>query len=699
MKNEYIIKKSYEKLLETSSKNDYQKILFRIIFETLLNKGISKSKSLLIEEDFSIYEEILEKQYNEKVLKLQINLKNKKNKIIKVGRDLNIYWNKNFEELLPLEFRKTGLDKFYNEEDNKSSIQKFHYIILNNNNDLKQFVYQYSIYPSLKDDFLYVDGTYKLGKDNLIVTKKNSNSNREIIYKISDSLEKILFINSNCINILNKYNIFLIINDFVNDVKYYIYDLSNFCKYLIEKINSIKYLCSPDDEKILKNTKESLQRIKILKEHNLFQFIYLFSIFEKDNEKRFYKIKEYTNKKGGKIKKKKTTVNWKLKDEDIENSIEKQKQVLSSNNRSKQFESSFNSQISVNTFISSLNVLSIKHKNKKNQLQQKRKYYMILFNCFIILMSIFCLIFENYVNQRLKGKYIVYMDVFIFNRFILNLMTSYISLLKICNESLNCHHYFIEYFNEHPTFSDLDEFIYSELLIKMEEIAGTYNNVKKRIEHSKEKNIQNYFKTYKQEVYLTYSNGEFKVNKLSFQKVDYLMKTFINKIIMTTSYNITKVNIFRFIVNEDFSEIKILKGNNIINFKEIEIYVYDILIFYLDYTNFFYNLQILVEDKSKVQLEYNRMTSYFFIFSLLISNIFIFIACLIILRLFKFNVAERIFKIEIFLSQPKNTEKLIQNMKILNDLIRFYYKPPMDLISELIKNEKTEIKKKKVKRI
>ena len=64
----------------------------------------------------------------------------------------------------------------------------------------------------------------------------------------------------------------------------------------------------------------------------------------------------------------------------------------------------------------------------------------------------------------------------------------------------------------------------------MEEIKGTYNNVKKRIEHSKEKNIQNYFKTYKKEVYLTYSNGEFKVNKLSFQKVDYLMKTFINKL-------------------------------------------------------------------------------------------------------------------------------------------------------------------------
>ena len=36
-------------------------------------------------------------------------------------------------------------------------------------------------------------------------------------------------------------------------------------------------------------------------------------------------------------------------------------------------------------------------------------------------------------------------------------------------------------------------------------------------------------------------------------------------------------------------------------------------------------------------------------------------------------------------------------MKILNDLIRFYYKPPMDLISELIKNEKTEIKKKESK--
>ena len=66
-------------------------------------------------------------------------------------------------------------------------------------------------------------------------------------------------------------------------------------------------------------------------------------------------------------------------------------------------------------------------------------------------------------------------------------MTSYISLLKICNESLNCHHYFIEYFNEHPTFSDLDEFIYSELLIKMEKIIGTYNNVKKELNIPKKK--------------------------------------------------------------------------------------------------------------------------------------------------------------------------------------------------------------------
>jgi hypothetical protein len=171
-------------------------------------------------------------------------------------------------------------------------------------------------------------------------------------------------------------------------------------------------------------------------------------------------------------------------------------------------------------------------------------------------MSIFCLIFENYVNQRLKSKYILYMDVFIFNRFILNLMTSYVSLLKICNEALSCHHYFIEYFNEHPKFSDLDEFLYSELLIKMEEITDTYNNLKKRIEQSNEKIINNYFKTEKQEVYITYSNGEFNVNKLAFQKIDYLMKTFINKLFMVIKNNVSNINIYQLIIDENLIPLK-----------------------------------------------------------------------------------------------------------------------------------------------
>ena len=701
-KNEYIIKKSYEQLLKETVKNDYQKILFRIIFETLFNKVNSKSKSMFINDDYSMYEEILENQYkNEKVLKLQINLKNKKNTVIKAGRELNIYWNKNFEELLPIEFRKLGMEKFYqNEEsvDNKSIIQKFHFIIYNKDHDLKQFIYHYSIYPSLKEDVLYIDGIYKLGKDILIVTKKNLKSNNERICEISNSLEKILFINSALINILKKYNIFLMINEFVNDSKSYTYDLNDFCEYVCDKITSLENICSENDERILQNSKETLQRIRIMKGHCLFQFDYLFSIFEKDNENCLYRIKEVNNNK--EVKKKKTIVDWKLNDEDIENQNVNQKLLLGSNNYSNDFDSSFISQKSTNTFASSASINLITNKKKKNEkkeFQQKRKYYIIFFNIFIILMSIFCLIFENYVNQRLKSKYILYMDVFIFNRFILNLMTSYVSLLKICNEELNCHHYFIEYFNEHPKFSDLDEFLYSELLIKMEEITDTYNNLKKRIEQSNEKIINNYFKTEKQEVYITYSNGEFNVNKLAFQKIDYLMKTFINKIIMTTSYNFTTVNIFRFIVDENFSKIKILKGNNIVNFKEIEIYVYDILIFYLDYTNFFYNLQILVEDESKVQLQYNRLTLYFFIISLLISNLFIFTACLTLLRFFKFNVAQRIFKIEEFLLKPKNTEKLIKNMKILNDLVRFYYKPPMELINDLIKNDKTDSKKSESK--
>ena len=91
-KTETILKNSYQYIITSSIKNEYQKLLLRIILEGLFNKIFSLSGMMLISSDIEIYEEVLEKCYNnEKILKIKVDLINRTSQIIKIGKDLNIY--------------------------------------------------------------------------------------------------------------------------------------------------------------------------------------------------------------------------------------------------------------------------------------------------------------------------------------------------------------------------------------------------------------------------------------------------------------------------------------------------------------------------------------------------------------------------------------------------------------------------------
>ena len=59
---------------------------------------------------------------------------------------------------------------------------------------------------------------------------------------------------------------------------------------------------------------------------------------------------------------------------------------------------------------------------------------------------------------------------------------------------------------------------------------------------------------------------------------------------MTSTYNISLIDTFRFIVDEEYYLIKITLPEKIKELKEIELYVYEIIIFQLDYSIFFYYL-------------------------------------------------------------------------------------------------------------
>ena len=707
---EVILKYSYQNLIECSIKNEYQKIILRVILEGLLNKIFSLSGTMLVTGDIGMYDEILDKYYNnEKVLKIKINLNKKSSTIVKVGRDLNVYWYKPFESLIPQEFQKIGIEKFFNDEPQDNNItrsklfpQKFHFIVWNKDHDLKQFVYEYGIYPKLEDNVAFVDGNYKLGKDILIVTKKYIHSSKEIIFILSDSLKKIMYINQSLLTILNRYNISLEINEFLQDSNSYMYDLTKYCSYIYGQIKKLESMCNPEEIIIVNELIEHLNDTALIRSARLrYQFVYLFSIFDKNYEYCFYSIKHYKNKnKGIAIRKEKSIINWQLKDEDFQSASKEKSKEKNMSNFNTIFSSiafdtkSQASQESTSSTLFSVNTSVGRKKINPQNNNNNRNYIIIIFNCLLIIVAIFCLIYENYVNTLLEKKMHLYKTAYVFNRFILNLMNSYLSLLNICDEDNNCKEYLSLYISKFEEFNGIEEIIYKDMFLKLDKLTSLFNDLKTEVEKSGVKEIEKYSSTLTDEIYLSYVDDVLTLNKLSPKRFDYLMKTFINKIIMTTNNDFYEINIYRMIVDENYNPVKILMNDKSIKFSETQLYTYEILFTYLDYSNHFYALQEEIEKNSDKQLNFNKTSLVIFIIALIFSNIFIMMTCLLLLKFFHGLIDKKIAISEGLLKNQMNIDKLLERIKLIKDLVKFYSKPPIDTLNKLSENMKKHEKKK-----
>ena len=708
---EIITKNSYEHIIDSSIKNEYQKILLRVILECLLNKIFSLSGMMLVSGDIGMYEEILDKYYNnEKVLKIKIDLLNRTSRIIKIGKDLNIYWNKPFENLIPPEFQKIGLEKFYNDEPqenntnkNKFLPQKFHFIVWNKSHDLKQFVYEYGIYPKLEENIAFVDGNYKLGKNILIVTKKYIHSTKEIIYTLSNSLEKIIYINKSLLIILNRYDISIEINEFLQDKKTYMFDITKYCSYIYSKIKKLESICNPEEIQIVNELIQRLNENGLVRNiKTRYQFVYLFSVFDNDYENCFYSVKEYKNKKGITIRKEKSIINWQLKDEDFQ-SVSKEKEMENNKNISN-FNTLYSSiafdtksqisQQSVSSTLFSVNT-SLGRKKIEIQTTNNKNYIIIIFNICLIIVAFFCLIYENNLNNILEKKMNLYRSAYKFNRYLLNIMVSYLSLLKLCDKNNNCEQYLIQFISKYDSFNNIDEIILLDMYLNMEKISSFYKELKMEIEKSGVYEIESFISTLKEELYLSYVNGEIVLNKLPSKSFDYLMKTFINKLIMTTNDdNFSNISIYKVIVDKDFNPLDILINETSIHFSQNQLYIYEIMISYLDYSNHFFMLQKEIEKNSDKQLKFNKISLIIFIIGLIFSNILIMTSCLILLRIFQSNIEKKIIVMKRLLKKQNNIDKLIERINLVKDLIKFYSKPPMETITKLSINMKKQDKKK-----
>ena len=688
---------NYDILSSSSYKDEYQKVLLRIIIEGIYNNGITKDhNSLLINEELSIYDEMLDKQYHtDQHLKILVKLNNIESKIIKIGRELNFLWNKNIESMFPYQFIHFGKNQFYYDfktQEKNFGGQMFKFFILEGTQNIKQFVYVYKIYPKIKKDIVYLDGYYQLGSDSLLVTELDTLTRQENLILTSKSLQSLIYINQLFIDILEKYQININLNTFIYHVKSNIFHLNAFIQYINYLIDKITNICVNDELAPLKSV---INDIKKLSKKNLYGVTYqLINIFSlTDNEYAFKKeYKIYTLKKVSDKKPEKDLTLTKFEfgeDEDFE--------LISVQNDLTSVINAFdiNSVSSIQTDIDSAGLfLSYKKKIKSNKKQNNNGEITIIFNLLVILVAFFALIYENHLNDILLDKTSFYKTVTSFNILILNTMVGYYSLLCYAKKNgENCVHEFKEYLNE-IGFSEIYDFNQYEHKLKVISLTELYKKLKGEAEKSNNNEIKMFLNFEKKEIHYAFVNNSLKNDRGTLQDFDYLMVSFINKLVISTnSEDFQTVEIYPLIVNEYFEPIYILNKDNSVYLGTTQIYIYEIMTSYLDYSNHFYNFQKTIEKQLNQQIKRNKNILVVFIIALIFANILIMGICFYFLRHFKIIVNGKLQNIEILLKNENNINTINNKLSNLSTLSKLYKQNPLRLLNKLSELSKLQNKK------
>jgi hypothetical protein len=273
---------------------------------------------------------------------------------------------------------------------------------------------------------------------------------------------------------------------------------------------------------------------------------------------------------------------------------------------------------------------------------------------------------------------------------ILNTMFGYYSLLcYVKNNGEKCVHEMKYYLNE-IGFSEIYTFNQYEHYLKISYLSDRYKILKDKVAKSRDRDIRNYLTSKKSEIHLVYENNILKNDKTSDETFDYLMGSFINKLIVTSnSEDFETAKIYPLLVNENFKPVNLVNTDNLDDLGDTQIYIYEIMISYLEYSNHFYSLQKTIEEKANSQIKNNKKTLILFIIILISSNVLIMGICFYFFKSFIKISNKKLQNVEILLKNEENIEIIKKKLQIITVLFHLYQQHPMKLLKKL--NEKMKV--------
>ena len=313
----------------------------------------------------------------------------------------------------------------------------------------------------------------------------------------------------------------------------------------------------------------------------------------------------------------------------------------------------------------------------------------------VIILAIFALIYENYLNNILLEHISFYKSVYYFNRLVLNTMFGYYSLLcYIKNNGEECIHE-MKYYLDDIGFPEIYTFNQYEHELKISSLIERFNVLKEKVSESNDKEIKNYLTSKKDEIHLTFQNNKLKNDKTTNETFSYLMASFINKLIVTSnSEDFQTAKIYPIIVDENLKPINIINNDGLEELGNTQIYIYEILTSYLDYSNHFYHLQKTIEEKANERIKSNKNTLIIFVFALFCSNLLIMGICVYFFRRFRIIINNKLKIMKILLKNDENIEVINKKLQIISIIFQFYKQNPLKLVKKLGEKMKIQNNKK-----
>ena len=692
-----VIDSKYKIIANNTYKDEYQKILLRIIIEGILNKPIYKTlSSMLILEEIGSYEEIIDKHFHSNhQLLIKLNLQNASSQIIKIGKTFNKYINKKIESIFPIHFQHLGLNMLYKSIRTLKEIKQYHYtesfhfMIYDGHNNLKAFNYIYKIYPDISLGLAYIDGVYQLEKEDLIITEVKED--KDYLLLTSEHLESYFFINQSFLNLLCKYELSFCLNELTEDSIDFSFGINALYLYLEKLRNILLKLCTKEDIdalNIIFNRMLTLYNAKKQNANILLRLVYKDSILDKERNKEYksYSLSVEINNHLHRATQSTFTVRTKNEVQRQQNNNSTEKVLPSYINDN----NSVSSNISVHSSKGFSNSFTLR-KKKENKKYKKNNYIIIVCNILIIILSVVCLTYENGLNTKLKETLTLFKTTFLLNRFILKSLINFFSMFcGIEEDSDKCINRYNKYLNENE-FEELYQFEVYELELRLEIFPQSYSSLKQLIEQSDDTELQEFLQKEIEVPHIVYVNGYFNESYYSIESFDFAMLKYINSLIMIANDNLFQSSpIYPIILDENFKPVRVNSQYVISSFNTVQLKITEILSSYLTYSDCLSELKALLDTKTTNQHKTNKLHLTFFILGLMMGNIIVAIVIFVFFGNFSLIIQRHFSSFENSLENAVNVDNLNIKFKILSDMTRLFYKSPIKQIYKLSKYNKTK---------